>query len=230
MSIKTKKAIVFTAFFVMLLLAAYIIFFTNHLITNKYYRIVTIASFILAIGILVLLIIKRNSFSKDTIKLVITISIAIVVFQTLTVPIVNTFSQSLPLWPPRGTVYQYTGSNSISQNEVSLMMRYYLEGKTLYANEDYPLNAHNGYIFITDEYEFKEGEYPVLKSDESQSFYQNHMDILMTKNVQENPKLKIPSFNIYLSTEQSSETVIVTDEDGSWYVITKKLYEEAFNE
>ncbi len=229
MSIKAKKTIIYSAFVAMLVVAFYIIFFTQHLITNKYYRIITLISLAMAFGVFLLILIKNNTTTKN-IKLVVGVCVLLVVFQTAAAPFANTFSQSLPLWPPRGTVYQYTGSNSISQNEVALMMRYYLNGKKLYANEDYPLNAHNGYIFITDEYEFIQGDYPVLSENESKEFLEENEDILITKVVQANPKLKIPSFNIYLTTQTSNEFVILTNENNSWFVIDRNLFREVFGE
>lgn len=231
MSIKTKKAIIYAAFFTMLATACYVIFFTGHLISNKYYNIITIVSFALACAIMLFLLIKRKTSEKRNIKLAIFVCMGIVVFMVLVLPITNIFSQSLPFWPPRGTVYQYTGnSNSIAQNDVGLMMRYYLDGKTLYANEDYPLNSHNGYIFITDEYEFVEGDYPVLSVEEAEEFYESNSKLFKAIHVQENPKLKIAPFTIYLSEKQNDEMVILTDEEGSWYAITKELYGEALGE
>jgi hypothetical protein len=231
MSIKTKKAILYSAFFAMLAVACYVIFFTGHLISNKYYNIITIISFALACGIFLLIVINRKTSQKRNIKIAVYVCIGVVLFMALVLPATNIFSQSLPFWPPRGTVYQYTGnSNSISQNEVGLMMRYYLDGKTLYANEDYPLNSHNGYVFITEEYEFVEGEYPVLSIEDSEKFYESYSKQFRTIHVQENPKLKIAPFKICLSTGQSDKMIILTDEEGSWYVITKKLYEETFGE
>ena len=216
----------------MLAAAGYVVFFTDHMIGGKRYFIITAAGFVLACAVFLILIFKGKMQDKKTLKVFIIACIVIVVFQVVTLPAVNLFSQTLPVWQPRGTIFQIAGfRNSISQNEVGLMMRYYLGGKTLYAKEDYPRNSHNGNIFITDEYEFAGGDYPILTDEEAQKFYSGYDKTFRTINVQENPKLKIASFRIAISIyADADELVLLTDEAGNWYFMTPDIYKEAFGE
>lgn len=216
----------------MLIAAGYVIFLTGHMITDKRYFIITAAAFVLACAVFAVLIFRGKMKDKKSLKTLIALCIAIVVFQVLALPAANIFSQTLPAWKPRGTIYQFPRfSNSVSQNEVGLMMRYYLNGKTLYANHDYPLeDSHNGELFITGEYEFAETDYPVLSNEQAQEFYDTYNKTLQTITVQENPKLNIPSFKIAVSNTDSEELVLLTDEQNNWYFMTPSLYEEAFGE
>ena len=227
---KVTKIILYIAFLVMLLMAGYVIFFSNHMISNKYYFLITAAAFALVCAVFVILIIRYKKQDKKSFKLMIIICIVLIVFQVVTILPVNHYSQTLPVWP-RGTIYQLPGfRNSIAQNEVGLMMRYYLDGKTLYANEDYPIESHNGFLFITDEYEFVKKDYPVLTNEESEAFYNKYDKRYRTISVQNNPKLLLDAFKIHLYVGDESEIIILTDEAGSWYFMSLSMYEEAFGE
>ncbi len=228
---KIKKIVIYIAFSAMLAVAVYAIFFNEHVIRNKYYFLATAAALMLvAAAFLVFLLSWKMERGKRT-KLIIVICAVLIVFQLATLPIVNIFSQTLPAWP-RGTIFQIAGfKNSISQNEVGLTMRYYLGGKTLYAKSDYPRDSHNGEIFITDEYEFVQSDYPVLKTYEAKAFYDAYEDTFETINVQENPKLAIAAFAIHiLPHTDEKELVLLADEKGNWYFMTPETYKEAFGE
>lgn len=228
---KIKKIVIYIVFTAMLVVAAYAIFFNEHVIRDKYYFLVTAAALMLvAAAFLVFLLSGKMERGKRT-KLIIVICAMLAAFQLITLPVVNMFSQTLPAWP-RGTIFQIAGfKNSISQNEVALNMRYYLGGKTLHAKSDYPRLSHNGEIFITDEYEFIEGEYPVLKTNEAKDFYDTYEDTFETINVRENPKLDIAAFSIHiLPHTDEKEIVLLTDERDNWYFMTPETYKEAFGE
>ncbi len=224
---RLKKIILYIAFLVMLIMAGYVIFVSSHAISNKYYFLITAASFVLVCAVFLIFVFNHKMNGKKSIKLMLIICIALIAFQVITFPIVNIFSQSLPAWPPRGTIYQFPGyRNSIAQNDVGLMMRYYLDGKTVYAASDYPRDSHNGNLFITNEYEFIKSEYPIISSEYAKMIENEFKTI----HVQENPKLMIFAFKIYLSNEDSKEMVIIKDELDSWYLMPLSFYEEAFGE
>jgi len=226
---KFVKTILYIAFSAMLVMAGYVIFVSRHMISNRYYFIITAAAFLLVCAAFAVILFMGKVRGKKRVKLMIIICIVLIGFQVITLPAVNLWSQTLPAWP-RGTIYQFPKtSNSIAQNEVGLMMRYYLNGKTLYANEDYPINSHNGFLFITDEYKFVQTNYPVLSEDEGESFHSEYNKTLQTINVQENTKLHLPSFKICISI-YTDELVLLTDEKGNWYFMSLDLYEEVFGE
>ena len=127
---KIKKVVIYIAFAAMLAVAVYAIFFNEHVIRSKYYFLVTAAALMFAAAaFLVFLLSGKMERGKRT-KLIIVICAVLAAFQIVTLPVVNIFSQTLPVWPPRGTIFQIAGfKNSISQNEVGLTMRYYLGGR-----------------------------------------------------------------------------------------------------
>lgn len=220
----------------MLTVAGYIIFVRENMLTSRLYFIITATAFILACVVFAFVLLKGRLQEKKRIKLMLILVIVLVTFQLLSLPTVNLFSQSFPIWPPRGTIYQMPGlswGTSISQNDVGLLMKYYLDGKTLYASEDYPLNSHKGFIYITDEYVFVKGDYSVLSKDHVEAFYNEYQKQYHTITVRENPKLKIKAFKIHLYINDignTEELVLVLDKNNTWYFIPTVLYEEVFGE
>ena len=229
---KIKKIIVYIVFSAMIAIGFYAIFLKGHSISDKRYFAITAAMFALVGAAFLAVLLSFKMQGEKRTKFLIMICAVLVLFQVLTLPAVNLFSQTLPVWPPRGTIYQVAGDkNSISQNEVALVMRYYLKGKTLYANEDYPLNSHNGEIFITDEYEFVRGDYPTLTPQQGEDFALSYDKNIYSIYVQENPKLNIRSFYIRINTDSDApEIILLSDERDNWYFMTPDIYEEAFGE
>ena len=227
---KFIKTILYAAFLLMLIAAGYVIFFTGHMIGDKRYFIITAAAFVLVLIVFVAIVFSAKKQDEIKYKTGAVVCVVLIIFQVMSLPLVNLFSQTLPAGP-RGTVYQFPRfSNSIAQNDVGLMMRYYLNGKTLYASEDYPKNSHNGFLFITDEYEFTERKYPALTYDEAQKYWEDYQNELSTITVQANPKLEIASFKICIYNKHSEELVLLKDEKNNWYFMTPEIYEEAFVE
>ncbi len=127
---KVKKIVICIAFLVMLIIAGYIIFVRNNLITSRPYFLVTAIAFILSCITLLFVILKGKMQDKKSLKLMIILIVILIVFQILSLPVANLFSQSFPIWPPRGTISQMPGlslDSSISQNDVGLLMHYYLD-------------------------------------------------------------------------------------------------------
>ena len=230
---KVKKIVICIAFLVMLIIAGYIIFVRNNLITSRPYFLVTAIAFILSCITLLFVILKGKMQDKKSLKLMIILIVILIVFQILSLPVANLFSQSFPIWPPRGTIYQMPGlslDSSISQNDVGLLMHYYLDEKILHANEDYPLNSHFGFLFITDEYEFVQENYPAFSKQEAEDFYNEYEKLFITTTVRENPKLKIDSFLVHLFTNIKDEIILIVDDEKDWYFMPPDLYKEVFDE
>ena len=230
MSLKIRNIVLYVLFSAMLVMAGYVIFFTKHSITDSKYFYLTAAAFIMALLALATIVFFAKAKDKRKYKIGAAVCIILIIFQVVSLPFVNLFSQTLPAGP-RGTIYQFPKfSNSIAQNDVGLMMRYYLNGKTLNASEDFPKKTHNGFLFITDEYDFVKGDYPILEYDKAKEFSESYKTILSVISVQENPKLKIPSFKIYISNQHTDELILLTDEKSNWYFMTRDVYAEAFGE
>ena len=232
---KLKKPIIYIAFLAMLLVAGYIIFIRENMLISKWYYIVMIVSFVLACSVLLFVILKGRMQDRKSLKMMIILIIVLVVFQTLSLPIANLFSQSFPVWPPRGTIYQMPRlTNSIAQTDVGLMMRYYLNGKTLYADTDFPLESHKGHIYITDEYSFIQEDYPVLTPEQIAYFTQDNASQYYAIHVQNNPKLQIDEFEIFLYVgddyKQVQEFALVIDEENTWYLIPRGNCEDLIDE
>lgn len=218
----------------MLIIAGYIIFIRDNMITSKPYFLITAIAFALSCIVLIFVIFKDKLNDKKSLKLMIILVLVLIVFQVLTLPVANFYSQSLPVWP-RGTIYQMPRLvNSIAQTDVGLLMRYYLDGKILHANQNYPIESHKGFLYITDEYEFIKSDYPVMTMQQADLLYKEHGKLFSTINVRENSKLEIDSFKIFLYTgydlEIKKDIILLTDEESSWYFMSQALFEEVSNE
>lgn len=231
---KLKKTILYIAFLVMLIIAGYIIFIRDNTIVSKPYFLITAIAFILSCTVLIFVIFKGKLSDKKSIKLMIILVIILVIFQLVSLPVANFYSQSLPVWP-RGTIYQMPRLiSSIAQTDVGLLMRYYLDGKILHANKDYPIGSHKGFLYITDEYKFVKGDYPVMPMQQADLLYKEYGKMFSTITVRENPKLKINSFKIFLyigyDLEAQKDIILLTDENNSWYFMPQALFEEVNDE
>lgn len=218
----------------MLIIAGYIIFVRDNMIISKPYFLITAIAFVLSCVVLIFVIFKGKLNDKKSFKLMIILVIVLVIFQLVSLPVANIYSQSLPVWP-RGTIYQMPRLvNSIAQTDVGLLMRYYLDGKVLHANKDYPLKSHKGFLYITDEYEFAKGDYPVMTMQQADLLYKEYGKLFSTINVRENSKLEIDSFKIFLYTgydlEAQKDIILLTDEENSWYFMSQALYKEVDDE
>lgn len=217
----------------MLIAAGYIIFIRENMIKAKAYFFIMAMAFAFSCIVFVFVVIKGKLKAKKQKKIMFILAVVLIVFQLVSLPLVNYYSQSFPAWP-RGTIYQMPRlSSSIAQTDVGLLMRYYLDGKTLYANENYPVKSHKGFIYITNEYEFIYNDYPILKEDEAKTFYNQHEKLYQTTNVRDNPKLQIAGFRIHLYVNDIvniDELILLLDEKGTWYFMPPALYEEVFGE
>ncbi len=234
MSEKIKKSMLSIVFLAMLIVAGYIIFVRENMITSRYYFYITVGAFILACIVLLFVIFKGKIHEKKSLKMMAILIVVLVVFQIISLPIANIFSQSFPVWP-RGTIYQMPRlRSSVAQTDVGLMMKYYLNDRTLYANEDYPLNSHKGNIYITNEYAFVKENYPILTEEETLYFSKDNASSYYPVMVQTNPKLEIDAFQIILYVGLDYKDIqaysLLTDMQNTWYLVPNELVEDVFDE
>jgi|GEM_PF-4165311 len=192
--------------------------------SSRYYRMVLFASLalsVLALPAACLIWRKKNLHSAK--KAAIILCCVLLAFQAATLPITNLFSMTLPVWPPRGSVYEFpTMRDSVSLSELPLFLSYYLDGRKLTANAgDDPKDFDNGYLFLLDEYRFHAADTMVLSGQQAGHYAENPDYYKMT--VLGDPKRKIPGFSVYLyqgdDFSSIKHLILFKDADSNWYLV-----------
>lgn len=192
--------------------------------SSRYYRAVLIASFVLSVLALpAAYLVWRKKNLHTAKKAAIAICCTLLLFQAATLPIANIYSRTLPAWPPRGSVYQYSSlRESVSLNELPLFLSYYLDGKKLTANEnDNPRDFDNGYLFLLDEYAFDAQSTMVFDQIQAAQYADNPSYYKM--NVQGDPKRGLPGFAVYVyqgrDYPELHHLILYKDIVGNWYLV-----------
>lgn len=148
----------------------------------------------------------------------------VVVVQIAILPTANIYSRTLPAWPPRGSVYQFPYMMPVVQlNEIGLFMSYYLDGKILHANAgDSPKDFDNGRLFMEDEFQFVETDYPILDASQVHRIVDEMGDVFYTMTTHGDPKRKIPGFRVMVYVGEPHGTyasyALLKDAETNWYL------------